>query len=72
MLVEHVQIRRLVGDLSRRLEAGEPSPETMRSLGILLHDHIRHEEDVLFPLIERVLPEEALAGLGRDLATFRG
>ena len=71
MLVEHVQIRRLVGDLARRLEAGDPFAEIMRMLGILLHDHIRHEEDVLFPIIERALPEDALAALGSELSAFQ-
>jgi hemerythrin-like domain-containing protein len=71
VLVEHVQIRRLVGDLSRRLDSGELFAETMRMLGILLRAHIRHEEDVLFPIIELALPEEALAEVGRDLAGFQ-
>jgi hemerythrin-like domain-containing protein len=71
VLVEHVQIRRLVRDLSRRLEAGELFAETMRMLGILLRAHIRHEEDVLFPMIERALPEEALAKVGSELAAIR-
>jgi hemerythrin-like domain-containing protein len=63
VLVEHVRIRQLVDDLSRQLESGAPSPDTMRAIGELLTAHIRHEENVLFPLIEQTLPEEELARL---------
>ena len=72
MLVEHVQIRRLVGDLAQQTQLGQPSTETMVSLGNLLHNHIRHEEDVLFPIIERTVPEAALAELPSDFASFEG
>ncbi|MEO8285195.1 MAG: hemerythrin domain-containing protein [Chloroflexota bacterium] len=70
MLVEHVRIRQLVGDLVSQVDAGAPSPETMGSLGTLLRDHIRHEEDVLFPLIESALPEQALLALPAAFAAF--
>jgi hemerythrin-like domain-containing protein len=63
VLVEHVQIRRLVNDLRQQVGNGEPSVETMRAIGEMLRGHIRHEENVLFPLIETVMPEEALAEL---------
>jgi len=72
MLVEHVQIRRLAGDLSQQTQAGKPSIETMLTLGNLLHNHIRHEEDVLFPMMERTLPEKALIELPSHLACFEG
>jgi hypothetical protein len=32
-----------------------------------LHDHVRHEENELFPLVERTLPAPALAALGERL-----
>lgn len=70
MLVEHVTIRRLVTDLRGQMETNQPSPETMRSIGELLRAHIRHEEDVVFPLIERMLPEEALQELSSRLAAY--
>lgn len=62
MLVEHVEIRRLVDDLMRGLNSAPDTPplDTMQALGTLLHSHIRHEEDVLFPLIESVVPSEVL------------
>jgi quercetin dioxygenase-like cupin family protein len=35
----------------------------MRELGDLLHDHVRHEERVLFPLLEQLLGDSGLAKL---------
>ncbi len=70
VLVEHVHIRRLVDDLERQVELGQPSLETMRAIGELLRGHIRYEENVLFPLIEKVMPEEALRILPDRMAAF--
>jgi hemerythrin-like domain-containing protein len=67
LLVEHIRIRRQVSDLEDQLAAGRPQPETMTALGTLLRDHIRHEEDQVFPLIEQAMPEAALAALARQL-----
>jgi iron-sulfur cluster repair protein YtfE (RIC family) len=49
VLVDHVEIRRDAADL-----AADPGarPADLHELGARLHDHIRHEERVLFPLIE--------------------
>jgi hemerythrin-like domain-containing protein len=33
----------------------------------LLREHIRHEEDHVFPLIEQALPEAALIALAQQL-----
>ena len=71
MLVEHIQIRRFVADLERELSEGNPSPETMGEAGTLLRAHIRLEENVIFPLIERAMPEEALAALAEALLDDR-
>lgn len=70
VLVEHVHIRRLVDDLGSQVEAGRPSMQTMRAIGELLRAHIRHEEDVLFPLIEEAMPEEALRVLPGQFLAF--
>lgn len=74
MLVEHVQIRRLVGDLEQQLSAqeGMPSPDTMHALGTLLYNHIRHEENVVFPIMESVIPSEILSELPEELSIFSG
>ena len=70
MLVEHVHIRRLVSDLEQQVGKGRPSAQTMGAIGEMLRSHIRHEEDVVFPLIERAMPEEALTELQSQLAAF--
>jgi hemerythrin-like domain-containing protein len=68
MLDEHGQLRRLAGDLERQLARGELSIETLRATGALLQAHIRQEEQRIFPLIERSMPEDALVELARQLA----
>jgi hemerythrin-like domain-containing protein len=67
MLLEHAQIRRLVADLQQQIASGEPTVGTMLAIGSLLQSHIRLEENTIFPLIERVMPEEALASLAEEL-----
>ena len=60
VLVEHLEIRRQAIEL-RGDE--RPAPERLHELGELLGNHIRHEERVLFPLIEEVVPEHELPTL---------
>ena len=65
VLLDHVELRARAA----AIEADpEPPLELLHSTGGLLADHIRHEERVLFPLIEQALPEAELAELGRALA----
>jgi iron-sulfur cluster repair protein YtfE (RIC family) len=61
-LVEHVDIRRRIADIAR-----VPHLEDLRALGERLHAHIRHEERVLFPLIEDALADAKLAELAAAL-----
>jgi hemerythrin-like domain-containing protein len=63
VLVEHVELRRRAQDIEVAA-----TPVALKELGDRLHAHIRHEEDVLFPLIERTLPPEELATLGASIA----
>ena len=65
VLVEHVDLRRRAQDLAG---PGELPLEALHELGARLAGHIRHEEIVLFPLIERTLPERELADLGEAIA----
>lgn len=58
VLVEHVDLRRRAQDLAAE-EAMEPSG--LSELGERLERHIRHEERVLFPLIEETVPLGELA-----------
>ncbi len=60
---EHAEIRRRAADLN----AAAPPVEDLRALGDLLHDHVRHEERVLFPRIEAALDEQQLAELAARL-----
>lgn len=61
-LLDHVRIRRDV----ERLGDGTDL-ELLHELGARLADHVRLEENELFPLVERTLPEPALAALGERL-----
>ena len=65
VLVDHLELRRRAADL-----AADPQPATreLRALGERLHDHVRHEERILFPLIEQTLPPRELAALAVELA----
>jgi hemerythrin-like domain-containing protein len=65
VLVEHVDLRRRAQEVQAE---ADPAPETLRELGDRLHAHIRHEEDVLFPLIETTLSDGELAELGAAIA----
>src|SRR5699024_9820479 len=60
MLVEHVIIRAGMNNLLRE---NERDIEKMHELGKLLEQHIRREERIIFPMIEKALPEEKLKEL---------
>ena len=59
VLVEHLDLRRRAAAVSLAV----PDLEDLRALGDRLQAHIRHEERVLFPLIEDALPNGELAEL---------
>jgi quercetin dioxygenase-like cupin family protein len=62
-LLEHQRLHALVAELDARLAAGRPPADVMRELGELLNAHVRHEERVLFPLLERLVADPALEAL---------
>lgn len=64
VLTEHAAIRDRVAEL----EDSEPGADSLNELGTIVEEHIRHEERVLFPLIEEALPEDELADLGAAIA----
>ena len=64
VLVEHVELRAR----ATSVEAQQPNHDDLRELGEALAKHIRHEERVLFPLIEATLSEAELAALGQVVA----
>ena len=64
VLVDHVWIR----ERMERLAADELELEAVHELGERLERHVRHEERVLFPLIQAALHPDALATLGQRIA----
>ena len=62
-LLEHQQLYALVSKLEGEVAAGDACEATMRQLAQALEEHIRFEERTLFPLIEKVVPEERLRRL---------
>jgi hypothetical protein len=61
VLTDHVELRRRAADLT-------PSVDDLHALGDRLNEHIRHEERVLFPLIEAALSTEELVSLATAFA----
>jgi hypothetical protein len=60
ILREHLELHGLVRALRAAVAAGDIPPETLRTLGGLLHDHVRVEERELFEEIERIVPAAEL------------
>jgi len=68
ILADHAEIRATALDFELRLAARIPiEPEQMAHLAKLLHDHVRLEENVVFPRIEKTLGEDGLKAMGRGL-----
>ena len=63
ILREHMELHGLVRALRVEAAAGEIPPDALRTLGDLLHDHVRVEERELFEEIERVVPAAELEGV---------
>lgn len=66
MLADHAAIRAQMEDVQESL-AGSFSPERIVALGRMLHDHVRLEEDRIFPRIEKALSEAELNSVGTRL-----
>ena len=68
LLADHAEIRAAVQDFEQRRAKKLPiESEAMARLAKLLHDHVRFEENEVFPRIERALGEESLDAMGRAL-----
>jgi iron-sulfur cluster repair protein YtfE (RIC family) len=63
ILREHMQLHGLVRALRAQAAAGNIPPDALKTLGQLLHDHVRVEERQLFEEIERIVPQAELEGL---------
>lgn len=64
-LCDHVEIRR---DVAALADAADADPAALHALAERLDAHVRHEERVLFPLVEAALPGDELAALGEAIA----
>ena len=62
--VQHVQLEGFARKLAIAVAAGIVDRETLDAAGELLDAHIRLEERQLFPLIEELVPDDELRGLG--------
>ena len=67
MLAEHAIIRGLIGRVEAALGNGEVSEDDVSKLAQTLHDHVRLEENEIFPRIEKALSENALRTMGKGL-----
>ena len=68
LLADHAEIRGMVQDFEQRHAKKLPIPiEAMARLAKLLHDHVRLEENEVFPRIEKALGEERLNAMGSGL-----
>lgn len=68
LLGDHAEIRAAVLDFERRLAVKDTiQPEEVARIGKLLHDHVRLEENEVFPRIEKVLGEAGLKEMGHGL-----
>ena len=67
MLAEHAIIRGLIGKVEAALEDGETSEDDLSMLAQTLHDHVRLEENEIFPRIEKALGENELRAMGQGL-----
>jgi hemerythrin-like domain-containing protein len=68
LLADHAEIRAAVQEFEWRLGEKTPiEPEEVARVGKLLHDHVRLEENEVFPRIEKILGEKKLNEMGRGL-----
>lgn len=67
MLADHAAIRARIEHLRELVEAEQPLETALAELGRMLDDHVRLEENRIFPRIEKTLSEPELAALGKRL-----
>jgi hemerythrin-like domain-containing protein len=67
MLADHAMIRAKIGKLVSLLSNNEAFEIDLMELGEILQSHVRLEEDVIFPRMEKTLTEEELQKVGHLL-----
>lgn len=72
MLAQHAAIRGRMEQLAASLTAKRNVEPELTALGQLLHNHVRLEENQVFPRIEAVLSQSELRRLGRRLSRLHG
>lgn len=72
MVAEHAVIRARIGELARALAEGKDVEPLLTELGQRLHDHVRFEEEVLFPRVEELLGDAGLAEIAPQLTPLHG
>jgi hemerythrin-like domain-containing protein len=68
MLADHAEIRAVVLEFEKRFAENLPiETDTVAHLAKLLHDHVRLEENQIFPRMEKALGEAGLSSMGQRL-----
>ncbi|MBI1749357.1 MAG: hemerythrin domain-containing protein [Acidobacteria bacterium] len=67
MLAEHAMIRALIGNVEASLASGGVDGNDVATLAQTLHDHVRLEENEIFPRIEKILSEDEMRVMGKEL-----
>jgi hemerythrin-like domain-containing protein len=67
MLADHATIRAKIGKINSLLENKESFENDLMELGELLQNHVRLEEDIIFPRLEKTLREDELQKVGHLL-----
>jgi iron-sulfur cluster repair protein YtfE (RIC family) len=67
MLADHVAIRALIEKVEQLLRSNRTSEAELTELGDRLRAHVRLEEDIIFPRMESLLPDDELSALGEKL-----
>jgi hemerythrin-like domain-containing protein len=65
MLADHTAIRAEAGQLADEVAAHKPVEERLATLAKRLQEHVRLEEDHIFPRIEKTLSAEELRMIGQ-------
>lgn len=60
---DHLRLHALVRTVKRQLSSGDADGEVLEQISEMLTNHVRFEEQELFPVIERLIPEEDLLDL---------
>lgn len=71
MLDQHAFLRDGIRRLKQIVEVGQDFTEQLKSLGVLLHDHARLEDRIIFGRLESLFTDEDLADVARLSQEYR-